>query len=75
MPTLHAYDDGDYLAIGPAAQAVGVSIETMRRWAKTGHVRSSRPGSGRFPPRRFKVADLRALTEKAGPSDEMADTG
>lgn len=47
----------DYLRIGEVAKAVGVSIETLRRWEADGRVAFERHGSQRVLP----AADLPAL--------------
>jgi molybdopterin-binding protein len=43
--------------IGTAAQALGVSVDTLRRWEKGGRIAFERKGSQRF----LKSADLAAL--------------
>ncbi|MCW3041443.1 MAG: MerR family transcriptional regulator [Solirubrobacterales bacterium] len=41
-------DDGHGVPIGAAAQALGVSIDTLRRWEKTGRVAFDRVGGRRY---------------------------
>lgn len=59
METRHASDPEERLTIGEAARLVGVSVDTLRRWAKAGHVPQERVGPGGH--RRFRRADVEAL--------------
>jgi molybdopterin-binding protein len=47
----------DFLRIGEVAQAVGVSVDTLRRWEAQGRVRFDRRNNQRV----LAVADLEAL--------------
>ena len=51
-------DDQTLLSLGQAAQAVGVSQATLRRWTDSGKVRSTRTAGGH---RRFAAADLQRV--------------
>lgn len=62
METRHASNDEEWLAPGEAAALVGVTIETLRRWAAAGLVPYRQIERGRH--RRFKRADLIAAMEK-----------
>src|SRR3954465_6538331 len=53
----------DLIRIGAAASALGVSVDTMRRWERDGRVTFERRSGQRFVP----AAELtRLLTERAG---------
>lgn len=54
----------DLLTSGQAAAIVGVTDETIRRWAEDGKVRHMRLPSGRF---RFRRSDIEALLEVVEP--------
>lgn len=45
----------DLLQIGDAARLRGVSIDTLRRWEKSGKIQAIRTEGGH---RRYRVADL-----------------
>jgi molybdopterin-binding protein len=47
----------DMVRIGAAAQALGVSVDTLRRWEKDGRIGFERQGNQRF----MKSADLAKL--------------
>ncbi|HWI22983.1 MAG TPA: TOBE domain-containing protein [Baekduia sp.] len=47
----------DIVRIGTAAQALGVSVDTLRRWEKDGRIEFERHGNQRF----LRSADLAAL--------------
>lgn len=49
------------VSIGEAAEKLGVSVKTIRRWADAGKIRSDRAPSGH---RRFYVSDLLRMTTK-----------
>lgn len=44
-----------YLSIGEAAEVLGVSVDTLRRWEKEGKIQSERTDGGH---RRYRSADL-----------------
>jgi molybdopterin-binding protein len=59
----------DLIRIGAAASALGVSVDTMRRWERDGRVTFERHGGQRF----LSAAELtRLLTERAGASRTSA---
>jgi diguanylate cyclase (GGDEF)-like protein/excisionase family DNA binding protein len=61
----------DLIGLGEAAQALGISPSTLRRWADDGRVASERT-HGRH--RRFAIDDLRALSmRRAGGAQLRAD--
>ncbi len=49
------------ISIGDAAQQLGVSVITLRRWADSGKIRSERSPSGQ---RRFFLADIKRITPR-----------
>ena len=51
-------EDPELVPIGPAAEAAGVSISTLRRWEAAGHITPARTPGGQ---RRYRLADVRAL--------------
>ena len=57
--------DRRWLRLGPAAELLGVSINTLRRWSDAGKVACYRSAGGH---RRFRRADIEALLRAgAGP--------
>ena len=54
----------EYLRIGEVAQAVGVSVDTLRRWERDGRVTFSRRGNQRF----LEAAELADLLRERGVS-------
>jgi molybdopterin-binding protein len=59
----------DLIRIGAAASALGVSIDTLRRWERDGRVTFERRSGQRF----LSAAELtRLLTERAGTSRSSA---
>lgn len=48
----------EYLRIGEVAQAVGVSVDTLRRWDRSGKLETTRDVSGR---RRVSAAEVERL--------------
>ena len=57
------------LRIGAAAAALGVSVDTLRRWERAGRVRFERRGNQRY----IEAAELaRLLRERAGPQRSSA---
>ncbi|MDY2942060.1 MAG: DNA (cytosine-5-)-methyltransferase [Varibaculum sp.] len=61
-------DHNAQLAIGEAAQALDVSVDTIRRWAKQGLIKASRDGHGN---RLFNIAEIERLRRKlSGASDD-----
>jgi molybdopterin-binding protein len=53
----------DLIRIGAAAQALGVSVDTLRRWEREGRVTFERRGGQRFLP----AGDLAELLKARGP--------
>jgi molybdopterin-binding protein len=58
----------DVVRIGAAAQALGVSVDTLRRWEREGRVQFERRGNSRF----LKADDLAALLRARGASDRSS---
>lgn len=58
----NSYRDNELVAIGPAAQILGVSVQTVRRYEDAGLLTSTRTLGKQ---RRFLVADLRAALTAA----------
>lgn len=50
------------VSIGEAAEKLGVSVKTLRRWADANKIRSDRSPSGH---RRFYISDLQRMVPKA----------
>jgi DNA repair protein RadD len=61
--------DGDFLTVAEAAQYVGVSAATMRRWDHSGALRAVRRPGSRY--RYYRIADL----ERFRLEYSLADTG
>jgi molybdopterin-binding protein len=58
----------DVVRIGAAAQALGVSVDTLRRWEREGRVEFERRGNNRF----LKADQLAALLRARGASDRSS---
>jgi molybdopterin-binding protein len=58
----------DLVRIGAAAQALGVSVDTLRRWERDGRVTFERHGNSRF----LKADELAALLRARGSSDRTS---
>jgi diguanylate cyclase (GGDEF)-like protein/excisionase family DNA binding protein len=58
----HATAGGATVTLGEAAEALGVSTSTVRRWADTGRIQVVRTSGGH---RRFPAAELRRLNAEA----------
>lgn len=58
--------DQTLLSLGHAARALGVSQATLRRWADSGKLRSTRTAGGH---RRFAPADLRGMASTRPPAE------
>lgn len=56
----------DWLSLGQASRALGVSESTLRRWADAGTIRSFRTPGGH---RRFSVVELGRLTQGGSTKD------
>ena len=52
---------GPDLSLGEAAQALGVSVDTLRRWDRAGKLRTRRDGRNR---RRVPAAEVRRLSRR-----------
>ena len=59
----------ELITSGQAASLVGVTDETIRRWADQGRIRHVRLPSGQL---RFHRADIEALVEPIEPTTEAA---
>jgi molybdopterin-binding protein len=58
----------DLVRIGAAAQALGVSVDTLRRWEREGRVQFQRRGNSRF----LRADELAALLRSRGGSDRSS---
>ena len=58
----------DLVRIGAAAQALGVSVDTLRRWEREGRVTFERRGNSRF----LRAEGLAALLRARGASDRSS---
>ena len=58
----------EYLRIGEVAQAVGVSVDTLRRWEANGTVQFERRGNQRV----LRADKLAALTASVSGSDRVS---
>jgi molybdopterin-binding protein len=52
------------LTLGQAARAIGVSLDTLRRWERSGRIKFERKGSQRF----IRAPELAELLRERGPS-------
>ena len=59
----------DRLGIGAAASALGVSVDTLRRWEKLGRVRFERDDAGR---RTLAAAELARLLRERNPGSSQS---
>lgn len=59
------------LTTGPAAEFLGVSPETLRRWAEERKIRHVRLPGGQL---RFDVADLEAILTPVEPAERAGAT-
>ena len=55
--------DGDTVTLGEAAEALGVSASTLRRWAESGRIATTRTAGGH---RRFAVSEVSRLNAARG---------
>ena len=55
--TISDFSNKDYVPIGKAAEILGVSIDTVRRWNKQGKLHSVRPNKNRL----FLIKELKNL--------------
>ena len=64
---LERMDEGidDRIGIGAAASALGVSVDTLRRWERAGKAHFERDEAGR---RTLPAAELARMLERAQPS-------
>jgi excisionase family DNA binding protein len=70
IPRSKSYSDEALVALGVAAELVGVSRNTLRKYADDGLVTVYRTPSGQ---RRFRVSDLRELiTREQKPASRAA---
>ena len=61
MTTRHIQRSQEALAIGEAARALGVTVETLRRWDRDGRIRSFRTPGGQ---RRFPQTEIDRLRDE-----------
>lgn len=59
-----------YLSVGEAAELLGISTDTLRRWEKAGRIQSCRTPTNH---RRFELSEIMALLKTAEAST-MTDT-
>lgn len=52
------------IAAGDAARALGISVDTLRRWDRQGRIRTERDGANR---RRVPVSEVERLTGRRSP--------
>ena len=72
MPTKKPRDVGPPLRIGQAAEVLGVSVDTIRRWAEDGTLKTTRTGGGQ---RLVSAAEVRRMLDtrrKAAPQRPIA---
>jgi diguanylate cyclase (GGDEF)-like protein/excisionase family DNA binding protein len=60
-----------WLRLGPAAELLGVSVNTLRRWSDAGRIACYRSAGGH---RRFRRSDIEALLRENGGRREAAAT-
>lgn len=59
----------ELLSTGEAAEALQVSVQTVRRWEQTGHLSAVRtPGNQR----RFRRSEVEALLAPSAPSEQAS---
>lgn len=58
MPTTEDQQADELLPISKAAALLGVSVDTVRRWERAGHIESTRTVGGQ---RRFRRGDVERL--------------
>lgn len=61
MPASAQEGRGRHLPIGEAATAIGVSVDTLRRWERAGRLRTRRDARNR---RLVPIAEVRRLTSR-----------
>lgn len=69
MPESPAMDQDELVSVGEVARYLGVSTDTVRRWARTGRISCIVLPSGH---RRFRRADLLHITTPAEDRAEQA---
>lgn len=60
------------LTLGQAAQALGVSVDTLRRWDRTGKVRTTRDGRNRRRVPGDEIERLRTRPERHAAGDSLS---
>lgn len=60
MKNTHPYFPTDLMSVGEAAAALGVHVDTVRRWEKDGRIKCVRTPTGH---RRFHPEEVQALLE------------
>src|SRR5215210_1879608 len=65
-----AKDEG--LLLGDAARAIGVSVDTLRRWERAGDLRTKRDGANRRRVTQREVARLARRSERHHAGDSLS---
>jgi molybdopterin-binding protein len=65
-----AKDEG--LLLGDAARAIGVSVDTLRRWERAGNLRTKRDGANRRRVPRREIQRLGRHPDRHRAGDEMS---
>jgi len=65
-----AKDEG--LLLGDAARAIGVSVDTLRRWERAGNLRTKRDGANRRRVSRREVQRLASRPERHRAGDSLS---
>ena len=72
MPTAKPRDAQPPLRIGQAAEVLGVSVDTIRRWAEDGTLKTKRSGGGQRLVSAAEVRRLLATRRKAAPQRSIS---
>jgi molybdopterin-binding protein len=63
---------GDWLTLGEAARDIGVSADTLRRWARSGKLHTKRDARNRRMVRRSEVDRLARRPQRHRPGDSLS---
>jgi molybdopterin-binding protein len=63
---------GDELSLGEAARALGVSVDTLRRWARGGKLRTVRDSANRRRVPQEEIARLTSRPQRHRTDDEFS---